>query len=105
MIPLVSSLSYGPLNMCQLPRLWWKASLKAAGLLAEDYPECTGFLDEMVLERCGLEVQVTLEHFVENHGDDVYRGMMQLKHRVLRVFALAIAACTVVAIVLVYHLL
>jgi hypothetical protein len=48
--------------MCQLPRLWWKASLKAAGLLAEDYPECTGFLDEMVLERCGLEVQVTLEH-------------------------------------------
>ena len=69
MIPLVSSLSYGPLNLCQLPRLWWKASLATAGHLAEDYPECSGFLDNMVLERCGLDAQTTLEHIHRERPD------------------------------------
>jgi len=68
-IPLVSSLSYGPLNLCQLPRLWWKASLATAGHLAEDYPECSGFLDNMVLERCGLDAQTTLEHIHRERPD------------------------------------
>ena len=62
MIPLISSLCCGPMEICQLPRLWWKASLKAAGRLAEDYPECTHVLDSMVLERLGLDRQATLEH-------------------------------------------
>lgn len=62
MIPLISSLCYGPLGVCQLPRTWWKASLKAAGLLADDYPECTDFLDSMVLDRLGLDKDTTLGH-------------------------------------------
>ena len=28
MIPLVSSLCYGPMEICQLPRLWWKVQLR-----------------------------------------------------------------------------
>ena len=55
MIPLISSQCYGPLEICHLPRLWWKASLKAAGRLAEDYPECTPVLDSMVLDLLGLD--------------------------------------------------
>lgn len=69
MIPLVSSLSYGPLNMCQLPRLWWKASLTSVELLASDYPECSGFLDEMVLDRCGLAAATTLGYIHDARPD------------------------------------
>ena len=62
MIPLISSQCYGPLEVCHLPRLWWKASLNAAGRLAEDYPECTPVLDRMVLERLGLDKEEALGH-------------------------------------------
>ncbi len=62
MIPLISSHCYGPLEVCHLPRLWWKASLSAAGRLAEDYPECTPVLDSMVLDRLGLDKEETLGH-------------------------------------------
>ena len=55
MIPLISSLCYGPLGACQLPRLWWKVTLNEAGALAEDYPECTGGLDSQVMDKFGCE--------------------------------------------------
>ena len=69
MIPLVSSLCYGPLGMCQLPRTWWKVSLNAAGCLADDYPEATGGLDSMVLDRLGLDKALALGHIHEQRPD------------------------------------
>ena len=60
MIPLVSSLCYGPLGMCQLPRTWWKVSLQAADHLDADYPQATGGLDSAVLDRLGLDKASTL---------------------------------------------
>ena len=36
MIPMISSICYGPLKVCQLPRTWWKVSLRKAGLLDDD---------------------------------------------------------------------
>lgn len=69
MIPLVSSLCYGPAGMCQLPRTWWKVSLNAAGRLDPDYPEATGGLDSMVLERLGLDKAATLGHIHANRPD------------------------------------
>lgn len=62
MIPLISSQCYGPLEICHLPRLWWKASLNAAGRLDEDYPECTPVLDTMVLDLLGLDKEAALGH-------------------------------------------
>ena len=69
MIPLVSSLCYGPLGMCQLPRTWWKVSLHAAGHLAHDYPEATGGLDSMVLDRLGLDKDQTLARIHQQRPD------------------------------------
>ena len=66
MIPLVSSLCYGPLGICQLPRTWWKVTLNAAGLLDEEDPEATGGLDSMVLDRLGLDKALTLAHIHQN---------------------------------------
>ena len=62
MIPLISSICYGPLGICQLPRLWWKVQLNAAGQLDPDYPECSGGLDSKVIERLGLDRQAVLAH-------------------------------------------
>ncbi len=69
MIPLVSSLCYGPLGMCQLPRTWWKVSLHASGHLADDYPEATGGLDSMVLDRLGLDKATALAHIHDQRPD------------------------------------
>ncbi len=69
MIPLVSSLCYGPLGVCQLPRTWWKVSLNAAGHLADDYPEATGGLDSLVLERLGLDKFAVLTYLHETRPD------------------------------------
>ena len=66
MIPLISSLCYGPLGACQLPRLWWKVTLNEAGALAPDYPECSGGLDSQVMEKFGLDKQETLAYI---HGE------------------------------------
>ncbi|MEZ5277343.1 MAG: hypothetical protein R3F07_13255 [Opitutaceae bacterium] len=54
MIPLISSLCYGPIGYCQLPRLWWKALLEAHGLLDPEYPACSQMLDSWLLE--GLKI-------------------------------------------------
>ena len=69
MIPLVSSISYGPIGVCQLPRLWWKVQLNAAGQLDADYPECSGGLDSRVIERLGLDREAVLEHLHSERPD------------------------------------
>ncbi len=61
MIPLISSLCYGPLEVCQLPRLWWKVTLRATGLLDEEYPEASRGLDAHVIEALGLDEDETLD--------------------------------------------
>lgn len=60
MIPLISSCCYGPLGVCQLPRFWWKVLLRKAGLLDEEYPDCSGGLDTWVLERLELDKEEAL---------------------------------------------
>ena len=62
MIPLVSSLCYGPLVICQLPRFWWKVLLRRAGLLDPEYPDCSGGLDKSALEVLGLDQKTTLTY-------------------------------------------
>jgi hypothetical protein len=61
-IPLISSLDYGPLEVCQLPRTWLKVVLKARDLLHPDYPDCGGGLDAKVLATLGLDQEATLAH-------------------------------------------
>lgn len=54
-VPLISSGITGPLGVLHLPRLWLKASLEAAGKLADGYPGCGQGYDQMVLDGLGLE--------------------------------------------------
>ena len=60
MIPLISSICSGPLDVCHLPRFWWKATLRAKGLLDEEYPDLSGGLDTNVLNTLGLDPDPTL---------------------------------------------
>ncbi len=64
--PLVSSLDVGPLDVCQLPRTWYKVLLEAKGLLNSDYPACGDGLDKGVLEALGLDREETLAHVREH---------------------------------------
>ncbi len=66
MIPLISSISYGPLGVCQLPRFWWKVLLRKADLLDPEYPDCSGGLDIRVLEVLSLDKETTLDYLREN---------------------------------------
>ncbi|MEP4078182.1 DUF5069 domain-containing protein [Haloferula sp.] len=54
-VPLITSGSAGPLGVLHLPRLWQKASLEAAGKLADGYPGAGPGYDQMVLEGLGLD--------------------------------------------------
>ena len=69
MIPLISSLSYGPLEVLQLPRTWWKVLLRKAGLLDEEYPDYSGGLDTKVVEALGLDKETLLAYLRENMPD------------------------------------
>ncbi|MEE2656977.1 MAG: hypothetical protein VX733_00620 [Candidatus Latescibacterota bacterium] len=69
MIPLVSSVCYGPLNLCQLPRTWWKISLNSAGCLDNEYPECGGVLDLKVLQVLGLRSEAVVAFVHEERPD------------------------------------
>ena len=69
MIPLISSICYGPAGLCHLPRFWWKASLGARGLLADDYPECSGGLDKQLLGLLHLTPDAALGHIREHLPD------------------------------------
>jgi len=61
MIPLISSLSYGPLEVLQLPRTWWKVILRKVGLLDNAYPDFSGGLDTRVIDTLGLEKEEVLD--------------------------------------------
>jgi hypothetical protein len=69
MIPLISSLSYGPLEVLQLPRTWWKVLLRKAGLLDEEYPDYSGGLDAKVVDALGLEKEAVLAYLRDNTPD------------------------------------
>ena len=66
MIPLISNIGYGPIGVCQLPRFWWKVTLRKAGLLDAEYPDCSGGLDTSVLEVLGLDKETTLSYLRDN---------------------------------------
>lgn len=62
-VPLISSLDYGPLGVCQLPRTWHKVLLESAGRLHEDYPGLGGGLDKrVVVDVLGLDRDQVNEH-------------------------------------------
>jgi hypothetical protein len=61
-VPLISSLDYGPSGVCQLPRTWLKVLLKAKGVLHPDYPDCGGGLDAKVLAVLKLDREATLSY-------------------------------------------
>lgn len=65
MIPLISSVCYGPLGVCQLPRTWWKVLLQKAGLLDSEYPDFSSGLDKRVLEVLKLNKEITLSYLRE----------------------------------------
>ena len=60
-IPLISSLDYGRIGVCQLPRTWLKVILEATGLLHSDYPGFGDGLDAKVLETLGLDRNATID--------------------------------------------
>ena len=59
-VPLISSGLAGPLGVLHLPRLWLKASLEAAGKLADGYPGCGHGYDQMVIDGLGLKREPVL---------------------------------------------
>lgn len=69
MIPLISSLSYGPLEVLQLPRTWWKVLLRKADLLDQEYPDCSPGLDSKVIEALGLDKEAVLAYLRDNMPD------------------------------------
>ena len=66
MIPMLSSLCYGPLEVCQLPRTWWKVLLRNAGILDEEYPDVSEGLDKSVMEVLNLDRSKTLAYLRED---------------------------------------
>jgi len=62
MIPLISSMCRGPLGVCQLPRTWWKVTLRANGLLDSAYPDCSRELDDWCLNALELDKEKTLDY-------------------------------------------
>ena len=65
-VPLISSGVSGPLGVLHLPRFWQKVVLKATGNLHDDYPECGGGFDAMVLGALGLDKDETLKYLHDN---------------------------------------
>ena len=66
MIPLISSLCYGPAGVCQLPRFWWKNVTRRGGILDAEYPDCSGGLDAGVLAVLDLDRDRTQGWLREN---------------------------------------
>jgi hypothetical protein len=65
-IPNISSDIAGPLGAIHLPRLWSKLRLSAATQLADDYPECGGGFDQMVLDGLGVDRDVAVAYVKDN---------------------------------------
>jgi hypothetical protein len=62
MAPVVGSSVCGPLGIAHLPRLWLKATLKAADALAEGYTSGPSGFDLMLLEGLGADPQATFAY-------------------------------------------
>ena len=60
MIPLIGSSEAGPLGAQHLPRLWLKVSLAAKDALDDEYDECGGGFDQMVLDGLGVDRDAAL---------------------------------------------
>ena len=71
MIPLIGNICRGPLDICQLPRTWWKVLTRKKGLLDESYPDNSGGLDTWCLEALGLHVDVTYSYLRDELPDYV----------------------------------
>lgn len=69
MIPLISSLSYGPREVLQLQRTWWKVLLRKAGHLDEEYPDCSPGLDSKVIDALGLDKEAVLSYLRDKMPD------------------------------------
>lgn len=65
MVPLISSMCMGPLGVRQLPRTWWKVTLRKVGLLDAAYPDCSRELDAWVLHALELDQDETLNYIRE----------------------------------------
>jgi len=66
-VPLIATIDYGPLEVCQLPRAWLKILLKAKGLLHLDYPDMTeSGLDPRVLQALKIEPSDAVAYIREN---------------------------------------
>jgi len=61
-IPLISTMDYGRLGVCQLPRTWLKVLLEAKGKLHPDYPACGDGLDAKVLKLLNLDRDRTVSY-------------------------------------------
>ncbi|MSS73390.1 MAG: hypothetical protein EXS64_18160 [Candidatus Latescibacteria bacterium] len=69
-VPVIATIDYGPLGVCQLPRTWQKILLRAKGLLHPDYPDMTKTgLDPKVLAVLRLDVEAVLKYIRENLPD------------------------------------
>ena len=66
LVPLIGSSEAGPLGAVHLPRLWLKVSLATAGKLPDDYDECGGGFDQMVLDGLGIDRDAALAHLRSN---------------------------------------
>jgi hypothetical protein len=64
-VPLVASIDYGALEICQLPRVWEKVILKAKGVLHPEYPDFTQGLDAGVVGVLGLGQDAVLAYLRE----------------------------------------
>ena len=62
MIPLIGSSEAGPLGAIHLPRLWLKVTLATAGALNQDYDECGGGFDQMVLDGLSVDREAALDY-------------------------------------------
>jgi len=71
MIPLIGSICRGPLDICQLPRTWWKVLTRKRGLLDEAYPDNSGGLDTWCLEALELDVDETYTYLRDELPDYV----------------------------------
>ena len=65
-VPNISSDIAGPLGAIHLPRLWSKLRLSAATQLADDYPECGGGFDQMVLDGLGVDRDAAVAYVKDN---------------------------------------
>jgi hypothetical protein len=61
-VPLIGSSESGPLGALQLPRLWSKVLMSAKGVLDDEYDECGGGFDQMLLDGLGLDREKTLDY-------------------------------------------